>query len=62
MKHDAASQLSSSHGSKGLGHWLQGVQHVGVTVDNLAKSLEFYVEVLGGRVAAMAGLLRRRSL
>lgn len=35
----------------GLGHLLGGIHHVGVTVDDLAKSLEFYVEVLGGRVA-----------
>ncbi|MDJ0554268.1 MAG: DUF1857 family protein [Microcoleaceae cyanobacterium MO_207.B10] len=34
----------------GLGHWLQGVQHVGVTVSDLDKSLEFYTEVLGGEV------------
>jgi catechol 2,3-dioxygenase-like lactoylglutathione lyase family enzyme len=53
MKHEIASQLSGTEGSKGLGHLLQGVQHVGVTVDDLAKSLEFYVGVLGGRIAAM---------
>jgi catechol 2,3-dioxygenase-like lactoylglutathione lyase family enzyme len=35
----------------GLGHLLSGVQHVGVTVDDLAKSVEFYVDVLGGRLA-----------
>jgi catechol 2,3-dioxygenase-like lactoylglutathione lyase family enzyme len=35
----------------GLGHLLSGIHHVGVTVDDLAKSLEFYVEVLGGRLA-----------
>ena len=34
----------------GLGHLLQGVQHVGVTVDDIAKSLEFYTEVLGGKL------------
>jgi alkylhydroperoxidase/carboxymuconolactone decarboxylase family protein YurZ/catechol 2,3-dioxygenase-like lactoylglutathione lyase family enzyme/ketosteroid isomerase-like protein len=34
----------------GLGHFLQGVQHVGVTVDDIAKSLEFYTEVLGGKL------------
>jgi catechol 2,3-dioxygenase-like lactoylglutathione lyase family enzyme len=33
----------------GLGHLLGGIHHVGVTVDDLAKSLEFYVEVLGGK-------------
>ena len=35
----------------GLGHQLNGIHHVGVTVDDLAKSLEFYVDVLGGRLA-----------
>jgi catechol 2,3-dioxygenase-like lactoylglutathione lyase family enzyme len=35
----------------GLGHRLSGIHHVGVTVDDLTKSLEFYVEVLGGRLA-----------
>ncbi len=34
----------------GLGHLLQGVQHVGVTVEDMAKSLEFYTEVLGGKL------------
>lgn len=35
----------------GLGHLLQGVQHVGVTVEDMEKSLEFYTEVLGGKLA-----------
>jgi len=35
----------------GLGHFLQGIQHVGITVENLDKSLEFYTEVLGGKLA-----------
>lgn len=35
----------------GLGHLLSGLHHVGVTVADLAKSLEFYVEVLGGQLA-----------
>jgi catechol 2,3-dioxygenase-like lactoylglutathione lyase family enzyme len=35
----------------GLGHQLSGIHHVGVTVDDLAKSMEFYVEVLGGQLA-----------
>jgi catechol 2,3-dioxygenase-like lactoylglutathione lyase family enzyme len=34
----------------GLGHYLQGIQHVGITVENLEKSLEFYIEVLGGKL------------
>ena len=35
----------------GLGQYLQGIQHFGITVDNMAKSLEFYIEVLGGKLA-----------
>jgi catechol 2,3-dioxygenase-like lactoylglutathione lyase family enzyme len=30
---------------------LQGVQHFGLTVDDLDRSVEFYVEVLGGKLA-----------
>jgi catechol 2,3-dioxygenase-like lactoylglutathione lyase family enzyme len=52
MKQDITSQILS-HGGKSLGGMLQGVQHVGVTVDDMAKSLEFYVGVLGGRIAEM---------
>jgi catechol 2,3-dioxygenase-like lactoylglutathione lyase family enzyme len=33
-----------------LGKYLQGVQHVGVTVENMERSIEFYTEVLGGVV------------
>jgi len=43
--------LSSPQSSQGLGHFLQGVQHFGITVDNMAKSIEFYTEVLGGKIA-----------
>ena len=53
MKHDTVSPISGSPALRGLGHVLQGVQHVGVTVDDMAKSLEFYVGVLGGRIAAL---------
>lgn len=35
----------------GLGWYLQGVQHVGITVYDLEQSLAFYTEVLGGKVA-----------
>lgn len=31
-----------------LGKHLQGVQHTGITVENLDRSLEFYTEILGG--------------
>ncbi len=34
-----------------LGHFLQGIQHFGITVDDLDKSLEFYIDVLGGKLA-----------
>jgi catechol 2,3-dioxygenase-like lactoylglutathione lyase family enzyme len=50
MTHDTlANAPDGSPGS--LGRMLQGVQHVGVTVDDMKKSLEFYCDVLGGRVA-----------
>ena len=35
----------------GMSHWLQGVQHIGITVSDIEKSLEFYTQVLGGKVA-----------
>ncbi|MBD2775172.1 VOC family protein [Iningainema tapete] len=42
----------------GLGHYLQGIQHIGITVYDLDKSLEFYTEVLGGKlVIAEDGLM-----
>src|SRR5262245_28271784 len=34
-----------------LGSFLQGVQHVGVTVTDMEKSLRFYVNILGGKIA-----------
>jgi catechol 2,3-dioxygenase-like lactoylglutathione lyase family enzyme len=34
----------------GLGQYLHGVQHIGITVENLTKSMEFYLEVLGGQL------------
>jgi catechol 2,3-dioxygenase-like lactoylglutathione lyase family enzyme len=40
-----------SASSQRLGPFLQGVQHVGVTVDDMQKSLSFYVDILGGKVA-----------
>lgn len=43
-------KIDESRG-RSLGKMLQGVQHVGVTVDDMKKSLEFYIEVLGGRLA-----------
>jgi alkylhydroperoxidase/carboxymuconolactone decarboxylase family protein YurZ/catechol 2,3-dioxygenase-like lactoylglutathione lyase family enzyme len=46
----AALQNNQQLTSSGLGHLLQGVQHVGVTIHDMAKSLEFYTQVLGGRV------------
>ena len=36
--------------NSGLGHYLQGVQHFGVTVRDMAQSVEFYTEVLGGQL------------
>ncbi len=33
-----------------LGKYLYGVQHVGITVENIERSIEFYTEILGGVV------------
>ena len=46
----AEKEIVNSSEKIGLGHLLQGVQHFGVTVDDLEKSLEFYLEVLGGKL------------
>ena len=35
----------------GLGRYLQGVQHFGITVYDMEKAMEFYTEVLGGKLA-----------
>jgi catechol 2,3-dioxygenase-like lactoylglutathione lyase family enzyme len=51
MAEDTPSQRLEQQTSTGLGRYLQGVQHVGITVDDWAKSLEFYIEVLGGKPA-----------
>lgn len=51
MKEDYGSQSFDGNQSRSLGRMLQGVQHVGVTVDDMKKSLEFYIEVLGGKLA-----------
>src|SRR5688500_8495392 len=50
MAEESSSQRREPQAT-GLGRYLQGVQHVGITVDDWAKSLEFYIEVLGGQPA-----------
>lgn len=44
----AASVGSSAGASRSLEARLRGVQHVGVTVENMNRAFEFYTEVLGG--------------
>jgi len=52
MKENVVSLMSGKQSEKpGLGHFLQGVQHFGITVDDMPKALEFYTEVLGGEIA-----------
>ncbi|MGF2039718.1 MAG: nuclear transport factor 2 family protein [Nostoc sp. CmiVER01] len=52
LKEDVVSLINSKqNGKTGLGHYLQGVQHFGMTVYDMAKAMEFYTEVLGGKVA-----------
>jgi catechol 2,3-dioxygenase-like lactoylglutathione lyase family enzyme/ketosteroid isomerase-like protein len=42
---------SAKRSKSSLGAHLNGVHHVGITVENMAESLEFYTEVLGGKLA-----------
>ncbi|WP_341529584.1 AtaL-like protein [Nostoc sp. UHCC 0302] len=55
LKEDVVSLMSDQqnwqNGKSGLGHYLQGVQHFGMTVYDMPKSLEFYLDILGGKVA-----------
>ncbi|ARV57823.1 carboxymuconolactone decarboxylase [Nostocales cyanobacterium HT-58-2] len=55
LKEDVVSLMTGkqngNNGKSGLGHYLQGVQHFGITVYDMPKALEFYLEVLGGKVA-----------
>ncbi|MBD2449510.1 nuclear transport factor 2 family protein [Nostoc sp. FACHB-152] len=52
LKEDIVSLMNGKqNGKTGLGHYLQGVQHFGMTVYDMAKAMEFYTEVLGGKVA-----------
>ena len=52
LKEDIVSLMNGKqNGKSGLGHYLQGVQHFGITVYDMAKAMEFYTEVLGGKVA-----------
>jgi catechol 2,3-dioxygenase-like lactoylglutathione lyase family enzyme len=51
MAEETSSQRLEPQRATGLGRYLQGVQHVGVTVDDMARSLEFYIDVLGGKLA-----------
>jgi catechol 2,3-dioxygenase-like lactoylglutathione lyase family enzyme len=54
LKLDIVSLMNGKEAVKpGLGNYLQGVQHVGVTVQDMEKSLEFYTEVLGGKVVVV---------
>ncbi|MFK3736499.1 VOC family protein [Massilia sp. TN1-12] len=40
--------MPEAAGSDALGPRLQGVQHVGLTVQNMERAFEFYTQVLGG--------------
>ena len=41
----------SNESPSALGHLLQGIQHFGMTTPDLKKSLTFYIDILGGRLA-----------
>ena len=45
---ESSSAASARRSSGPLGGRLQGVQHFGVTVQNMDRAFEFYTEVLGG--------------
>lgn len=45
-------------GKSALNIRLQGVQHVGVTVHDMDKSMEFYTEVLGGQIVVSGDALQ----
>ncbi len=52
QKQDTVSLIDDRQDIKsGLGSYLQGVQHFGITVDDMPKAIEFYTEVLGGKIA-----------
>src|SRR5262245_5663660 len=44
----AAPDINPSRNRGPLGARLQGVQHFGLTVQNMDRAFEFYTEVLGG--------------
>jgi len=44
----AASAATAARGGRTLGARLQGVQHFGLTVQNMDRAFAFYTEVLGG--------------
>ena len=52
MNGSGSTSFSNSQGDNrsGLGQYLKGIQHFGVTVDDMEKSLEFYIEILGGKL------------
>ena len=60
----AAPEMSPVDRNNGpLGVRLQGIQHFGVTVQNMDRSFEFYTEVLGGTEVMRDGdFTARRSI
>ena len=44
----ATAQVRSGNADVSVGSRLRGVQHIGVTVQNMNRAFEFYTEVLGG--------------
>lgn len=43
--------MSNQTINSNISRYLQGLQHFGITVDDMQKSMEFYLDVLGGKVA-----------
>jgi catechol 2,3-dioxygenase-like lactoylglutathione lyase family enzyme len=53
---------SSTHDTETLGSRLQGVQHFGVTVQNMDRAFAFYTEVLGGTEVFRDGDFRGEAI
>lgn len=53
---------ASDEGQSQFGRFLQGVQHIGITVQDMAKSLAFYTEILGGRIVVAGDSLASEPL
>jgi catechol 2,3-dioxygenase-like lactoylglutathione lyase family enzyme len=61
-KQDGHSPKPAARDSRPLGARLQGVQHFGLTVQNMDRAFEFYTEVLGGTEVMRDGDFQGESI